>query len=196
MEPLNEIITNCDASDVSLNIQKKCFFKHNDQQITDSILEDCSNCKLSWHKECRDKYISDFSLNDVSFECLYCYKKQKYEEHKQIQLEKRKAELIKMVMRQTTYTEQQAKEKLEQFNYNFEAVLKDFMSPSKTTKGDEIRQSLNNKTVNQRIYTEFRNMLDSSAKIMEKRREFEKQVNETYEKLQKIKEQQQQQNSS
>jgi hypothetical protein len=35
----------------------------------------------------------------------------------------------------------------------------------------------------QKIYSEFRNMLDTSAEIMKRRKELEAKVNETYEKL-------------
>lgn len=165
---------------------KKCCFR---QCITDSSEPpnvDCSTCNYSWHPVCREKYYVDASLNHLlsSEPCAICYNKREHERQQVEQLEHRKTSIAKMVTRQTTYTLDQAREKLEEYKYNVTEVIKNFMSPSKKTKGDEIREEAEaNKTTNQKIYSEFRNLLDKSAEIMKRRREIEAKINETYEKM-------------
>jgi hypothetical protein len=170
---------------------KKCCFQ---KCVSDSTTEqpnvDCSACNYSWHPLCREKYFVDASLNDllVTEHCAICYSKR---ETQLKQLEFRKNYIAKMVTRQTTYTVEQAREKLEEYKYNVTEVIKNFMSPDKKTRGDEIREEAEaKKTTNQKIYTEFRNLLDTSAEIMKRRRELETKVNETYEKMMAAKTQQ------
>jgi hypothetical protein len=164
---------------------KKCCFKTCVSSDSPEFV-DCSACDYSWHPPCREKYFIDASLNHLieSEPCAICYSRRETARKQAEQLEFRKNYLAKIVTRQTTYTIEQAREKLEEFKYNITDVLKNFMSPSKKTKGDEIREKAEaNKTTNQKIYTEFRNLLDTSAEIMKRRRELEAKVNETYEKL-------------
>lgn len=163
---------------------KKCCFKTCVSDSSEFI--DCSACNYSWHQACREKYFVDASLNHLidSEPCAICYTRRENQRKQAEQLEFRKNYLAKIVTRQTTYTLEQAREKLEEFKYNITDVVKNFMSPTKKTKGDEIREASEaNKTTNQKIYKEFRNLLDSSAEIMKRRRELEAKVNETYEKL-------------
>jgi len=162
---------------------KKCCFQKCVSESTEQPNIDCSSCNYSWHHVCREKYFVDASLNHLleSQPCAICYNKQRKQAE---QLEFRKNYIAKMITRQTTYTLEQAREKLEEFKYNVTDVIKNFMSPAKKTKGDEIREEAEaKKTTNQKIYTEFRNLLDTSAEIMKRRRELEAKVNETYEKL-------------
>ena len=65
-------------------------------------------------------------------------------------------EFVKKIMSQTTYTEELAKQKLEEFNYDFMKVLKDYMGISEKPKNDKI------KSVNQEIYKQIRQNLDAS----------------------------------
>jgi hypothetical protein len=163
---------------------KKCCFQ---KCMSDSTeFADCSACNYSWHHVCREKYFVDASLNHLLENelCAICYSRREHQRKQEEQLEFRKNYLAKIVTRQTTYTIEQAREKLEEYKYNISEVLKHFMSPAKKTKGDEIREEAEaKKTTNQKIYSEFRNLLDSSAEIMKRRRELEAKVNETYEKL-------------
>ena len=176
-----------EESNVSITVTeespaKKCCFQKCVSDSNEQPSMDCSSCNYSWHPVCREKYFVDASLNNLlkTEQCAICYNKRKQEE----QLEFRKRYLANLVMRQTTYTMEQAREKLEEFKYNILALIKDFMSPAKKTRGDEIREEAeSNKTTNQKIYTEFRNLLDTSAQIMKRRQELEAKVNETYEKL-------------
>jgi ATP-dependent Lon protease len=63
---------------------------------------------------------------------------------------------VKMVMSQTTYTKEEATEKLRIFNYDYIKVIKDFMKiPEK---------KIEVKTVNQEIYKQIRHTLDDSMR--------------------------------
>lgn len=63
---------------------------------------------------------------------------------------------VKMVMSQTTYTKEEATEKLRIFNYDYIKVIKDFMKiPEKKVEV---------KTVNQEIYKQIRHTLDDSMR--------------------------------
>jgi hypothetical protein len=70
-------------------------------------------------------------------------------------------EKVQIVLRQTDYTADQAKEKLETFNYNEYNVIKDYM-------GINIKkQETNNKhssSINQQIYKQIRTKLDGSMR--------------------------------
>lgn len=165
---------------------KKCCFQKCVAESTEPPSIDCSDCKYSWHLMCRDKYFVDASLNHLieTEHCAICYSRRETARKQAEQLEFRKNFLAKIVTRQTTYSLEQAREKLEDYKYNISDVIKNFMSPNKKTKGDEIREEVESrKTTNQKIYSEFRNLLDTSAEIMKRRRELEAKVNETYEKL-------------
>ena len=165
---------------------KKCCFELCVSDSTEPPSIDCSTCNYSWHPVCREKYFVDASLNHLMATeyCAICYIKRETQRKQSEQLELRKNYIAKMVTRQTTYTLDQAREKLEEHNYNVQAVIKHFMSPAKKTMGDEIRENAEaKKTINQKIYTEFRNLLDTSSEIMKRRRELEAKVNDTYEKL-------------
>ena len=173
---------------ISITPTKKCCFQ---KCVSDSPeFVDCSECNYSWHPVCREKYFVDASLNDLleTEHCAICYSKR---ETQRKQLEFRKNYIAKMITRQTTYTVEQALVKLEECKYNVTEVIKNFMSPDKKTRGDEIREEAEaKKTTNQKIYTEFRHLLDTSAEIMKRRKELETKVNETYEKMMAAKTQQ------
>ncbi len=63
---------------------------------------------------------------------------------------------VNMIMSQTTYTKEEAKEKLKLFNYDYIKVIKDFMNiPEKKVQV---------KTVNQEIYKQIRHTLDDSMR--------------------------------
>jgi hypothetical protein len=65
---------------------------------------------------------------------------------------------IQIILRQTDYTAEQAKEKLAQFNYNEISVIKDYFGITEKTKPKEI------KSLNQEIYKQLRSHLDSAMK--------------------------------
>jgi hypothetical protein len=61
-------------------------------------------------------------------------------------------------MSQTNYTEEEAREKLKQFNSDYMKVLRDYMGI------DEKKETQPVKTVNQEIYRQIRRKLDTSMK--------------------------------
>jgi len=63
---------------------------------------------------------------------------------------------VKMVVSQTTYSVEEANEKLKLFNYDYIKVIKDFM------KIPEKKQSVG--SVNQEIYKQIRHSLDESMR--------------------------------
>ena len=73
---------------------------------------------------------------------------------------KSNTDIIYLVCRQTNYTYDIAKQKLEELNYNYQEVIKCYMQPTKCTS--ELSQQP--KSVNQRIYFELRKFLNSSDK--------------------------------
>ena len=65
---------------------------------------------------------------------------------------------LQKVMSQTNYTEEEAREKLKQFNSDYMKVLRDYMGI------DEKKETQPVKTVNQEIYRQIRRKLDTSMK--------------------------------
>ena len=98
-----------------------------------------------------------------------------------------KKELINLVMRQTTYSEDEAKEQLEKNKYNFHLVLKEFMTPN-TTKQDTNNKSIN---IQQTIYKEIRTMMDSASRKQRYQAEFNRRMEEQKEEEQKKKKEEQ-----
>ena len=64
---------------------------------------------------------------------------------------------IQIILRQTNYTEEKAREKLQQFDYNEIAVIKDYFGITEK-KAPPI------KSVNQEIYKQLRSHLDGAMK--------------------------------
>jgi hypothetical protein len=64
---------------------------------------------------------------------------------------------IQIILRQTDYTEEKAREKLQQFDYNEIAVIKDYFGITEK-KAPPI------KSVNQAIYKQLRSHLDGAMK--------------------------------
>jgi hypothetical protein len=65
---------------------------------------------------------------------------------------------VQIILRQTDYTSDQAKEKLQQFNFNEEEVIRDYFGVSKKTTQQKIT------SVNQTIYKQLRSYLDGAMK--------------------------------
>ena len=75
-----------------------------------------------------------------------------------------------IVMRQTDYSEEQALEKLKEHNNDIMTIVREFMGIStKTTKDTKN----NNTSVNQQIYGEIRNLMDTAAASYKARKEAE-----------------------
>jgi len=65
---------------------------------------------------------------------------------------------VKQIMSQTTYSEQEAREKLQEFNNDFMRVLKNYMGIPDKKENKQI------KSVNQEIYKQIRHSLDQTMK--------------------------------
>jgi hypothetical protein len=65
---------------------------------------------------------------------------------------------VQIILRQTNYTPEQAKDKLQQFNFNEEEVIRDYFGVSKKTTPQKIT------SVNQTIYKQLRGYLDGAMK--------------------------------
>jgi hypothetical protein len=67
-------------------------------------------------------------------------------------------ELVQMVLRQTNYSESEAKDKLKEFNNDAILVIKSYFGIAEKKAPEKV------KSVNQEIYKQFRLKLDSSMK--------------------------------
>ncbi len=110
--------------------------------------------------------IIDISQNEIL--------KQKYLQQRHEYYERVKIESINMICRQTDYSKEEAKEKLEKYNYNYQLVLNEYFGiEEKPTK---------DKTTNQMIYGEIRNLMDTGAKQFRIEQEKSKKYQEYIEK--------------
>jgi len=84
---------------------------------------------------------------------------------KEAVIKKKKKEIVKLVCRQTNYTEDEAEKLLEEEKYNYMKVIKKYMNP--TPK--EIEKK-NDKSLNQQIIGEIRNFMDQGVKLTKYRK--------------------------
>ena len=71
-------------------------------------------------------------------------------------------ENVQIIMRQTDYSEEVAKEKLKEFNYDHIAVIKSYL-------GVPDKKAAPVKSVNQEIYKQLRHRLDSNMRNYQER---------------------------
>ena len=107
------------------------------------------------------------------------------EKYYNIQLDKRKLELLEILLRQTDYTKEEASKLLEESNYNVIEVLNNYHGITPT----EMKGS---STTNKQIYGEIRNLMDDGARKFrsdqersEKYKEYMEQKNKLLEKNKK-----------
>ena len=72
-------------------------------------------------------------------------------------IEERRKNVIKMIMRQTEYSYDEAENKLNEANNNYIKVVEDFLGIEKKPSTEE------SGTINQRIYGEIRGLMDTGA---------------------------------
>ena len=96
----------------------------------------------------------------------------------------REKEIINLVMRQTDYTEEQVKEKLQKWNNNYINVIKEYLDPNFDKK---IKKS-QPKTLNQQMMGEIRNFMDDVYVKFENRKRYNQYVN-TIQQINKAKQQ-------
>ena len=90
--------------------------------------------------------------------------------------------LSEIIMRQTDYDSETAKNKVKEFNGNVEAIVREFMNPP--TKKEE------KKSVNQEIYGQIRGLMDDAARNFRNQQELNKLKEKYMAQLQKEKENQ------
>jgi len=90
--------------------------------------------------------------------------------------------LIDVVIRQTDYTEEKAIEKLKEHNNDIIAIVREYMSGSAIKKPQTI--DITNKSTNQQIYGEIRNLMDDAAKTYKAKKDFEERKKEYIEFMQ------------
>jgi len=103
--------------------------------------------------------------------------RQKIIEQKLEYINKMKVESVKMICRQTDYTEEEAREKLEKNNYNYQIVLNEYFGIKEPPKKEQ--------STNQQIYGEIRNLMDTGAKRFREEQERAKAYQEYIEKQKK-----------
>ena len=67
-------------------------------------------------------------------------------------------EKVEMILRQTDYSEEEAKNKLKEHNYNHISVIKSYLGIT------EKKAPVSQKSINQEIYKQLRHKLDDSMK--------------------------------
>ena len=107
-------------------------------------------------------------------------RKKKYIQMRLEQQKKMKESLIEIVCRQTDYTYELAKEKLEKSNYNHLLVLNEYFGIDNKEK-NETKKS--NNTINQQIYGEIRNLMDTGARKFRLEQEKAKYIEEMQNKI-------------
>lgn len=79
----------------------------------------------------------------------------------------KKKEIVKLVCRQTDYTEEVAQTLLEENKYNYMKIIKEWITPPSNKEGTEDSPV---KSLNQRVIGEIRNFMDEGYKLMEYRK--------------------------
>jgi len=105
----------------------------------------------------------------------------------QNRLEQRKRSIIEFVLRQTEYTEEQAVGKLEKVNYDGKIVVDEYLKEdipvSSYSKSNDKEMS-----VNQKIYGEIRNLMDTGMRQYNERQEQARKQHELQEYLKTVRE--------
>ena len=103
--------------------------------------------------------------------------RQKYIQQREEYINRIKVESVDMICRQTEYTEDEAREKLEKNNYNYQLVLNEYFGIKESPKKE--------KTTNQQIYGEIRNLMDTGARNFRQEQDRAKAYQEYIEKQKK-----------
>ena len=92
-----------------------------------------------------------------------------------------KNDIIKLVVSQTNYTNEEAEKKLEKNNYNYVMVVKEYLNPSinKTEK----KELDNNRSLNEKMMDEIRGFMDTANRQYLIRKEHEEKNKVIQEKI-------------
>ena len=94
--------------------------------------------------------------------------------HQENRIKRIKEHYVEVLMSQTTWTEEEAKQHLEENNYNVMDCVRKFMKiPNKKANEDETQTKT---TINQGIYKNIRSMMDEASYRYEKRKEMEERL--------------------
>lgn len=121
-----------------------------------------------------DNSNSVITYPNISNDDALLLQKQKMMQLKKARNERIKEELINMVCRQTELTTDEARERLEKEQYKYMNVLNDYFE-IKETKNE------NPNSINQQIYGEIRNLMDTGSKsyrVEQERSEYMQKMNE------------------
>ena len=86
--------------------------------------------------------------------------------------------IIELVVRQTSYSEEEARRHLELFDFNYLKVIREFLGLSNSKSKDEIITS-----TNQAIYKEIRGCMDNAAKRYRNKKECEERQEQILQEL-------------
>ena len=113
-------------------------------------------------------------------------------ELKQALRDEKRKQIIKLVCRQTDYTEEEAEQKLLQHKGNYMSVVKEYLNPSYIEETIKKKDEYENKSNNQKIYSEIRGFMDNAVKGYEYRKKVTEIIQEKQQALliQKQKEEQ------
>jgi hypothetical protein len=81
-------------------------------------------------------------------------------------IEKRYTGALSLIISQTNYTEEEAKNKLEEWNGNYMNVIKEYLNPNFKNKKKESTK----KSVNEKMMYEIRNFMDTAASQFKQRK--------------------------
>ena len=112
---------------------------------------------------------SDLKVVDISDEELIKQRAEAMEK----QVAARRQAMIELIMRQTDYTEEVARMKLEYWKNNYLHVIKEYMNPNFQ---DKLKTPPPSSTKNQMIYGEIRNFMDDVNKQQLQRKRRAEQV--------------------
>lgn len=107
------------------------------------------NTEINKNKEMNNnKEINNKEINNDE-------EKEKYKKLVKEKNDKIKKKLLEIVLRQTSYTENEALNKLETNNYNLNKVIQEYMNPNNNNKKEDT-----NINIQKQIYSEIRNLMD------------------------------------
>ena len=89
-------------------------------------------------------------------------------ELKEAMIAHKKNEIVKLVCRQTDYTEDIARNLLEKNKYNYMNIIKEWINPS--SKATPAKKDKPSKSINQRMIGEIRNFMDQGYKLTQYRK--------------------------
>ena len=74
-------------------------------------------------------------------------------------------ELCELVIRQTDYDKNKAEEKLKEHNNNVKEIIREYMGGNQSEKGAK-------STINQEIYSQIRDLMDTASKTYREKQEW------------------------